>query len=324
MRPADVAAPPRPQRLPLAGELAGLLASFVRLSALGGTLPLPLVGAATSAAKPWTDDGASSRSRWASGSTCSPMSSTMSWTSRSTVRYSPPQARSARAWARHHDHGAGSRRRGIRHGSAGDPRRTTRRSRLRRRGTRARCLRPVRQAHAPPGLSDVVQAAGWAALVIAGAALAGPPTALSFTVAAYVAAFIVQANGVHGAIRRSCRRLCPRCPDHRASPGCRHRGRWRSCHPGEGVSVRLGAGRAARRACGGRHGRRRRRRRCRPDGVLRPRSSPRPRGRVATRTCCPRGCSTWSRGCSSRSRSSPGSRRRRGWRSRSPPSASRC
>ena len=52
-----------------------------------------------------------------------------------------------------------------------------------------------------PWLSDVVQGAGWAALVIAGAAVAGPPTALTFTVAAYVAAFIVQANGVHGAIR---------------------------------------------------------------------------------------------------------------------------
>ena len=52
-----------------------------------------------------------------------------------------------------------------------------------------------------PLLADVVQAIGWASLVLAGAWLAGSPTPLSLALAAYVIGFIVLANGVHGALR---------------------------------------------------------------------------------------------------------------------------
>lgn len=200
MRPADVAAPPRAQRLPLAGELAGLLASFVRLSALGGTLPLPLVGAATSAAKP------------------GPMTAIVVLTMglgfhvfayvlndvvdlpidrsdprrrhgplvRGLVTTTTALAVAGAAFAMGLLATLGAPLAALAFVAAGL-------------GLGAYDLFGKRTRH--PWLSDVVQGAGWAALVIAGAAVAGPPTALTFTVAAYVAAFIVQANGVHGAIR---------------------------------------------------------------------------------------------------------------------------
>ena len=52
-----------------------------------------------------------------------------------------------------------------------------------------------------PPVTDTVQALGWAALVLAGAWLAGGPTQLAWALAAYIVVFIVMANGIHGAIR---------------------------------------------------------------------------------------------------------------------------
>jgi 4-hydroxybenzoate polyprenyltransferase len=52
-----------------------------------------------------------------------------------------------------------------------------------------------------PPLADVVQALGWGALVVAGASVAGGPTSLTVALTVYVVLFVTMANGVHGAIR---------------------------------------------------------------------------------------------------------------------------
>jgi 4-hydroxybenzoate polyprenyltransferase len=52
-----------------------------------------------------------------------------------------------------------------------------------------------------PPLMDLIQGAGWASLLLAGAWLAGGVTPLSIALAGFIAVFIVMANGVHGAIR---------------------------------------------------------------------------------------------------------------------------
>jgi geranylgeranylglycerol-phosphate geranylgeranyltransferase len=54
-----------------------------------------------------------------------------------------------------------------------------------------------------PFVADVVQGSGWAALVFAGAALAGGATRATAWAAAAVVVYIVMVNGIHGAIRDS-------------------------------------------------------------------------------------------------------------------------
>ena len=52
-----------------------------------------------------------------------------------------------------------------------------------------------------PPLTDLAQGLGWAALVVYGAALAGPPTPLTAALAAFEVVFILLINGVHGPLR---------------------------------------------------------------------------------------------------------------------------
>jgi 4-hydroxybenzoate polyprenyltransferase len=52
-----------------------------------------------------------------------------------------------------------------------------------------------------PPLTDLLQGLGWASLVLYGASLTGSPTVLTWTIAVFIAIFIVMANGVHGALR---------------------------------------------------------------------------------------------------------------------------
>jgi 4-hydroxybenzoate polyprenyltransferase len=52
-----------------------------------------------------------------------------------------------------------------------------------------------------PPITDLVQGAGWASLLVAGAWLAGGPTQLTAILAAYVVVLVVLVNGVHGAVR---------------------------------------------------------------------------------------------------------------------------
>jgi 4-hydroxybenzoate polyprenyltransferase len=52
-----------------------------------------------------------------------------------------------------------------------------------------------------PPVTDLVQGLGWAALVAFGAYANGPPTPATLLTGAYVTAYIVLVNGVHGAIR---------------------------------------------------------------------------------------------------------------------------
>src|SRR5205085_11543785 len=52
-----------------------------------------------------------------------------------------------------------------------------------------------------PWLLDLVQGLGWAALLLYGAAVRGPWTALTWWLLAFWTVFIVLANGVHGGLR---------------------------------------------------------------------------------------------------------------------------
>jgi 4-hydroxybenzoate polyprenyltransferase len=52
-----------------------------------------------------------------------------------------------------------------------------------------------------PPLTDLAQGLGWAALLVYGAALAGPPAPLTAALAAFEVVFILLINGVHGPLR---------------------------------------------------------------------------------------------------------------------------
>jgi len=57
-----------------------------------------------------------------------------------------------------------------------------------------------KRCRVPPS-TDLIQGVGWAALLLFGAGVGGRSTAATWLVAAFVTVFIVMANGVHGALR---------------------------------------------------------------------------------------------------------------------------